>query len=65
MIIENNKIRYLRGQNADKGGIGGKVFPRMGSQKPQKRHIYLHTFTFHALGYSGIDKYNTLVISNL
>jgi hypothetical protein len=43
MIIENNKIRYLRGQNADKGGIGGKVFPRMGSQKASKAtHLLTH-----------------------
>ena len=28
-------------------------------------HIYLHTFTFHLLGYNTVDEYNALVISDL
>ena len=66
MIIENSEISYLHDKNAEKSALG-KVFPlrRASSKNLQKRHIYLHTFTFHALGYNGIDEYNTLVISNL
>jgi hypothetical protein len=36
-----------------------------GRQKLQKRHIYLHTFTFHAFGYNRMDECNMLVISDL
>ncbi len=66
MIIENSKISYLHDKNAEKRACW-HVFPLAPdkSEKPSKRHIYLHTFTTDALGYNGINDYNALVISDL
>ena len=65
MIIENSEIGYLRDQDADKGGLGQGFSRVWGVENLQKRHIYLHTFTVHALGHNGTGGYNTPVISNL
>ncbi len=39
--------------------------PGAGVENVEYFHILLHTYTSHALGYNGIDEYNTIVISNL
>jgi hypothetical protein len=66
MIIENSEIGYLRGKLHEGRTRLEEVSPSAwGVEKPQKRHICLHTFTSHKLGYRGMSKYNTLVISYL
>ena len=65
MIIENSEISYLRDKRHQRGAHSDEFPPAQGVVKLQKRHIYLHIFTFHALGYHEMGRYNTLVISDL
>jgi hypothetical protein len=66
MIIENSEIGYLPDKYAEKSTfLEGFSLAPWQVESLQKRHICLHTFTSHALGYNRIDEYNTLVISNL
>jgi hypothetical protein len=66
MIIENSELGYLHDKSAERSAFGQRIPLRLGkSEMFKKRHIYLHTFTFHTLGYNRKDEYNTLVISNL